>query len=228
MADRLGDRQIEERPAAPENDDPVARLLDVGDDMGRQERGVAAGANGLNENVEELAPGERIEARKRLVEQQDPGPRPERERQSHLGLLAARQLAGQGPQGDREAVDVRRGEGGIEPPPERCRERQVVGDRQGRVERRRLRDVADPADGSAAVTLWVDAAGDEAPLGRPLEPDPGADQRRLARAVGPDERRDRASRHREIDAAERPAPPPIALAVAGGLECRVHGPPRRP
>ena len=58
---------------------------------------MALGPDRLDEDVEELAPGERIEAGERLVEEQDPGPRPEGEGEPDLGLLAAGQLRRQRP-----------------------------------------------------------------------------------------------------------------------------------
>ena len=90
--------------ALAEDDQPVARLLDVGDHVRRQEGRRAGGPDRLDHQVEELAPGQRVEARQRLVEEEDLRPRRERERQPDLGLLAARQLAGAGA---RSGIDSR-------------------------------------------------------------------------------------------------------------------------
>ena len=60
VGERLRDRQVEQSVALAEDDQAVAGLLDVRDDVGRQERRVALGTDGLDEDVEELPTGERI------------------------------------------------------------------------------------------------------------------------------------------------------------------------
>src|SRR5258706_6775912 len=89
VGQRLRDRQVEEGMALAEDDEPVAGLLDVGDHVRREEGRVALGTNGLDEDVEEFPPGEGVEAGQRLVEEKDPRPRTQRERQPNLGPLAA-------------------------------------------------------------------------------------------------------------------------------------------
>ena len=89
MGEGFGDRQVEERVALTEDDQPVAGLLDVGDDVRRQQSRVSRGADRLDQDVEELPPGERVEAGQRLVEEEDPRSRSERQRKPDLGLLAA-------------------------------------------------------------------------------------------------------------------------------------------
>jgi hypothetical protein len=86
VGERLGDGQVEERVALAEDDQPVARLLDVGDHVRREERRPPGRPNRLDHQVEELAPGEWIEARERLVQEQDRRPGAERESQPDLCL----------------------------------------------------------------------------------------------------------------------------------------------
>ena len=64
----------------------------------------------------------RIEARERLVEEEDPGPRPEGERQPDLGLLAARELVRLRGERNPEPLHVRPGEIRVEASSERDRE----------------------------------------------------------------------------------------------------------
>ena len=112
----------------------------------------------------------------------------------------------------------RRASDAIEAGPEGPRQRDVLVDGQLAVQRRRLRDVAESRDRAAAVAPRVDAVDGQVALGRPLEADPRLEERRLARAVRPDERGDAAIRDREVDVAERPAPPAVALADVVRLE----------
>ena len=107
-----GDRQVEQRLAGAEHEQPVAGLLDVGDDVRRQERRRAVGVDRVDQDVEEFATRQRVEAGQRLVEEEDRRPRPERERQSDLRLLAAGQLIGAR---RRAGCRGRRGGGGRSP-----------------------------------------------------------------------------------------------------------------
>ena len=104
------DRDGQQRPPTAEDDEAVAGLLDVGDDVRREQRGRARRPNGIDEDLEELAAGERIEARQRLVEEEDRRPRAQRERQPDLRLLSPRQLVGAGIKRNREVVEVAAGE----------------------------------------------------------------------------------------------------------------------
>ena len=222
MRQRLGDRQVEEGVALAEDDQPVAGLLDVRDHVRREKGGVAFRVDGVDEDVEELASSQRVEAREGLVEQEDPRSCAQGERQPDLGLLAAGQLGRQRRQRDREPLDVVGGKTRVEPVAEGRREGDVLGDRQVAVERWRLRHIPDPRDRSLAIRPRIDAAGRQPAFGRALEADPRPDQGRLAGAVRPDQRRDAALGHLEIDAAQRPVLAPIAFAEAVGLEDRRH------
>ena len=206
--------------AAAEHQQPVAGLLDVGDDVRRQERGRAVGADRVDQDVQELATRQRVEAGQRLVEEEDRRPHPQRERQPDLRLLSPGQLVGARGERDVEVVEPAAGDGRIEARTEGRRHRHVLVDGQLAVERRRLRDVADPLDRAAAVAPRVDAVDGQVALGRSLEADPRLEQGGLAGAVRPDERGDAAVRDREVDVAERPAPPAVALADVVRLEDR--------
>ena len=210
--DGARDREVEQRLARAKDEQPIARLLDIGDDVRGQEGGRAVGADGVDQDVQELAAGQRIEAGQRLVEQEDRRPHPQRERQSDLRLLAAGQLVGAGGERDVEIVEPAAGDPRVEPRPERLGQHHVLVDGQLAVERRRLRDVADPLDRATAVLPGVDAVDGQVALGRSFEADPRLEQRRLAGAVGPDERGDAAIGDLEIDVAERPVAAPVALA----------------
>ena len=94
LGDRAGDRQVEQHRAAAEHEQPIACLLDVGDDVRRQERRRAIGPNRVDQDVQELATRQRIEAGQRLIEEEDRRSHPKRERQSDLRLLSPRQLVG--------------------------------------------------------------------------------------------------------------------------------------
>ena len=75
-----------------QDDDPIARLLHVSDDVGGEDGRSAATPDVGGQGGEEVPSGERIKARERLVEQKQRRPRPERQRQPDLGLLPTRQL----------------------------------------------------------------------------------------------------------------------------------------
>ena len=101
---RLLHRHVEELPPAPQDEQPVAGLLDVGDDVGAEQRRGAGLADRVDHHVQELAPGERVQRRQRLVEEQHRRPGPERDREAHLRLLAARELVGADVERDVELV----------------------------------------------------------------------------------------------------------------------------
>jgi hypothetical protein len=85
---------VEQDLAAAEDRQPVAGFLDVGDDVGRQQRGRSVRAHRFEQDVDELAAGERVQVRQRLVQEQQPGPGPQSDGQPELGGLAAREGVG--------------------------------------------------------------------------------------------------------------------------------------
>ena len=206
---------VEERTPASKDDQPVAGLLDVGDHVRAEERGRPGRPDGVDQHVEELAARERVERGQRLVEQQDRCPRPEGDREAHLRLLPAGQLVGARVEGDVELVQPPQRVAAVEPGPPACGERQVVRDGQLAVQRGGLRDVPHPAERLGAVPPRVDPVDEETSRGRALEADAALDQRRLAGAVGADERGDRSRGDGQVQVPKRPgAPPPIPLAQA--------------
>ena len=77
-----------------EDDEVIAHPLEVGDDVRREDDRHARLGDGLHHRLHELAAGERIERRDRLVEHEQIRSLGERERERDLRLLAARELAG--------------------------------------------------------------------------------------------------------------------------------------
>ena len=77
-----------------EDDEVVADPLEVGDEMGGENDAHAVLGDDLHQAAQEVAPGDRVEARDRLVEDQQLGPLRDRQRQRQLGSLAAGELPG--------------------------------------------------------------------------------------------------------------------------------------
>jgi hypothetical protein len=73
----IGDVCVEKHTAGREDHQTVTGLLDVGDDVRRQERRPSAMSDGVDEDSQEVAAGERVEAGQRLVEEKDRRLRPE-------------------------------------------------------------------------------------------------------------------------------------------------------
>ena len=77
-----------------QDDHVVADPFEVGDDVrGEQHTDLVLGDR-LHQYLEELASGQRIEARDRLVQDQQLGPLRQPERQGELGSLTAGEVAG--------------------------------------------------------------------------------------------------------------------------------------
>jgi hypothetical protein len=96
----------------------------------------------------------------------------------------------------------------------------VVVHAEGVVQRRRLRHVAQVRQRSGTVMPRIHSGNRHAPAGRPLEADPGLDQRRFAGRVRADQRGDPAARDGQVDPLQGPGPPSVALGQASGLQ---HG-----
>ncbi len=234
--DGAGDGEVQQGPSGAQDEQPVAGLLDVGDHVRGEERRRTIGPDRVDEDVQEFAAGQRVEAGQRLVEEEDRCSHPQRQGQSDLRLLPAGQLIGTCVQRDIEVVESVAGDRGIEPGPQRPGHRHVFVDGELAIERRRLRHVADPLDGAAAILPRVDAVDGQVALGRALEADPRLEKRRLARPIRADQGRDAAVGDLEIDVAERPVPAAIALADVVRLQDghrhslggRYHGSPDEP
>ena len=63
VGDRVRDREVEQDPAGAQDQEAVAGLLDVGDDVGRQEGGRPVGADAVDQDVQKLPASQRIQAR---------------------------------------------------------------------------------------------------------------------------------------------------------------------
>ena len=113
MAPAIG--RSRQRASGGQHEQSVARLLDVRDDVRREQHGHAVRADGPHQDVQELAARQRIEAGQGLVEEEDRRPRPQRERQPDLRLLAPGQLVGAGCPRDVEVVEPAAGEAGSKP-----------------------------------------------------------------------------------------------------------------
>ena len=81
-------------PGGDEHDEVVTDPLEVGDQVrGERDAGPLLGDD-LHEALQELAPGERVKAGHRLVEEEELGPFRDRHGQGELGPLAAGQRPG--------------------------------------------------------------------------------------------------------------------------------------
>ena len=168
----------------------------------------------LHEVGEELAPGERIEARHRLVEHEELGALAHRERQRQLRALAAGEAAGPlaevEPEAGRSAGPrARASHVGFRLAP--SRRWSADGERRGRAARPGRRTRSARAGRRSAPGRSPEHV--DRPLGRVEQPDREVQQRRLARAVRADEPDDAAGRDRERAVAQRPAAA-VALARA--------------
>ena len=176
------------------------RLVEVG--RGEQDRDALA--RELGQRVPELAPGDRIHSRRRLVEQQHARLRHQRAGQRQLLLHAAAQAAGQSVE---EALHPEHGQVALPAPrdlgpghaPQLADVAQVLGHAQVRVQAERLGEIAHVLARRArrsAEQLGL-AGGGLHHAAQDLE------RRGLARPVRPDEPEDLAHLHLEVDAAHR-------------------------
>src|SRR2546428_705666 len=165
-----------------------------------------------------------VEARRRLVEEEQRGRRQERVGDRQLLLHAPRErarrpLRERGEPGAREQLPGARAELRLRQAVETRREAQVLLDRQVAVEAEGLRDVADARLERRHVAAEI-VAEDGRLAGLDLE-EPGqrAQERRLPGAVGPDDAHDLAPLEHEVDAGERA---PAAVALLEGAQAD-HG-----
>jgi len=80
---------VQREASRGEHGQRIARLLDIADDVRREDRRRPGRTHVLHQHVQELTASERIEARERFVEQEDRRADRKRDRERHLGLLAA-------------------------------------------------------------------------------------------------------------------------------------------
>ena len=94
------DVALETDGAAGEQDDVVADALDVGDHVRRDDDGRAGLGDAVHQQLEQLAAGERVEAREGLVQQHELRPLAEHERQREARTFALRERADLRARGD--------------------------------------------------------------------------------------------------------------------------------
>ena len=109
-----------------EHHDVVADPLEVGDDVRGEHDAELLLGDGLHEQLEELAARERVEARDRLVEDEQLGALGQAEREGELGALAPGEPAGALAGVEAEPLDARPGQGVVPARVEVGAEPQVV------------------------------------------------------------------------------------------------------
>ena len=77
-----------------EDDEVVADPLEIGNEMGGKNDAHPVFGDDLHQAAEKVAPGNRVETRDRLVQDQQLGPLRDRERQRQLGSLPTGELPG--------------------------------------------------------------------------------------------------------------------------------------
>ena len=129
----------------------IADPLEVGHQVGGEHDAELVLRHGGHEQLQELPPGERVEAGHRLVQDEQFGPLGHGQGESELGLLAARELAGPLLRVQAELADPAPRHlvipARVEPPAEP----EMIGDRQGRVDRGVLGHEPDLAELSGVV-----------------------------------------------------------------------------
>jgi hypothetical protein len=159
---------------------------------------------GLEERLQEVAPGERVERRDRLVEHEQLRPLREREAERHLRLLAAGERAGLAVERQAEPREPLAREPVVPARVELRAHAQQVADREAAVQRMVLRDEADAREQVGVVALRRAAEHLDAARRRLGQTDREVEERRLAGAVRPDERGHAAARDRQRAVAEGP------------------------
>ena len=170
----------------------------------------------LHQALQELAPGQRIEAGHGLVEDKELGTLGHGQGQRQLGLLAARQRAGSLLGVEVEVVDPPAGQVVVPPGIHVRAEAEVVLDGEAGIGGSVLRHEADPGQLRRVVRRGspqhLDAAGT-----RGQQADGEVEQGGLAGAVGADQADDVTGRDLEVALVERPLSA-VALAQAPGAE----------
>src|SRR5215813_2911605 len=174
----------------------------------------------LHEDLEELATGERIEARHRLVEDQQLRTLRDGQRQRELGALAAGELPGTLSWVEPEPGDPVVGQLRIPTRVHVCAEAEVIGHRHSGVRRRVLRDEADPRKvvriARRLPAEHLDRAGR-----RREQPDRQLQQGRLAGTVRSDQADNVPGRNAKRAVHERVSAS-VPFAEADGVQYRGH------
>ena len=202
-----------------QDDDVVADAFEVGDDVRGEQHADLLLGDRLHQHLQELAPGQRVQARDRLVEHQQLGPLGQPEGQRELGPLAAGEPARLLARVEAEAVDPSSSRGVVPPWVEVGAEAQMVGDGEPGVRRGVLGDEADLGQLARSPRPVGPPHTSIVPDGRGQDAHRQAEQGRLAGAVRPDQAGHAAGRDLQGAVPQRP-PAPVALAQR-------RGPPRR-
>ena len=161
--------------------------------------------------VQEVAAGQRVQVRGRLVENQQFRPPGDGERERELGPLAAGQPPGPLPGVQAGLIHPAPGQAGVPARAEPLSHAQVIGHGQVPIHRRALGDEPGPLPDRDRSRR------------RPQQPDGQLQERCLARPVGPDQPDDLPGRHRQRAVRQGP-PSPVPLAERVRFYRVVHGP----
>ena len=177
---------------------------------------------GLAQDAEERVLDERVEARRRLVEDQQVRSVLERDDQPDLLLVAARVLLEPPARIEIEPLDEIGDVGAVHPAAQVGEVLDRVGAGQPVVEVELARQVADPPVDGDRVARRLDAEHLGATGGRSDEIEQDPHHRRLAGAIGSEEPEDLALGDVEVDV-DDPAMDAVGLGQALGMDDRVHG-----
>ncbi len=125
---RLVDGSSQHDPATGQDDDPLADLDHVADDVRRKHRRRSPRADLVVEHVQELVARQWVQRRERLVEQQQRRMRAKGDCQCQLCALTTRQRPGALPKRDLELIQSRRGRLLVEARTKRASQLQMVVD----------------------------------------------------------------------------------------------------
>ena len=219
-SDRLDPVDLDQ-PALADDRDAVAGAVDLVDDVRREEDRPSLGP-GFAHELEEGLLDERVEAGRRLVEDQQVRPVLERHDQADLLLVALRVLLELG--GSDRGRAARRAQPTY-PAIDPAAQVREVGDRVGAgqpvVEVELAGQVADPAVDRDRVHGGLDAEDLGAPGCRADEVEQDAHRRRLARAVRPEEAEDLALGDVEVELGDAPVDA-VGLGQPFGADDRGH------
>ena len=177
------DGSLSNHPAGPEDGDAIGSPLDLAQDVGREEHGRPGRRVPRRPWPGTRAAG-RIETIRRLIEDQEVGPRREGQEQGDLASIAGREVSHRTVELDPQAsaIDPTRlsSPPGADRPPRRAGERSSA--RAGGTRPGRTRSSA----GCRRRRLWIQPEDLDRSARRPDQVEQASNGRALARAVGPD------------------------------------------
>ena len=204
-----------------EHDEVIAHSLEVGDDVRREDHRESAFGDRFHQRLQELSPRERIERRRRLVEDEQLGTFCESECQRDLCLLTSRErpdlLAKRNP----ETLESRVGQSRAPPRVELRAGLDHVTDVEAAVQRMVLSDEPNPWQHQLGLLPRRPAEHEDLSGGRVRDSDGEMKQRGLAGAVRSDEGRHGSGWDLERAIAQRPFRP-VAFPESARFEGEVH------